>query len=450
MHISLRRCTPASSSPRTIAPRSNGCAGTARGPRSHVARDRLGREVDAQDERERFGLDLRIIVCTSADRGGSCVHTSRAMLRWWLSVVLIACGSSTKPESPPPPKPIDAAPVVATDAAVAIDADPFAGHPPRVEAPAGCTIEGDWIPPGNLAFVAGGKPYAKVFQIEHSTATFAGDAAFVDVKTKTVQLAGFLDKTKVRIHAAQAFLVDNWIVPGSKAPLPFRGERDGKLVFEVPMPEGVTAKTARGERPCDDFALDASSEIDPLDAVGVDAIDTATLYHDRKFPLAIELGKPPVVQLRYKGPEPVQILERSGKHARVAIRSSSLNPANDITLVGWIPQSAFHKHAAGYGGSWAVGGDPGAKRLPRAKDSKRVSCKSPTPLVAELAGERRTVGTIAAGFVIEVLATPDGLPADLPAGGDFAEVQLSGAHAELAKDARWLVKQAALADCTSQ
>nr|MDQ3341144.1 hypothetical protein [Myxococcota bacterium] len=92
--------------------------------------------------------------------------------------------------------------------------------------------------------------------------------------------------------------------------------------------------------------------------------------------------------------------------------------------------------SGGFGGSWATGDDGAARRGPPRKNTKFVSCSSETPLAVELAGARRTVGSVLPNVVIEVLAE-----------GDFHEVRFAKPHVELAEGARWLVKQAALAGC---
>ena len=363
------------------------------------------------------------------------------MSRWLLGVLLFGCSSpEPKPDrvgsgsAPLPPVVVDAT------VAVAIDADPYAGYPERIAKPESkCVLTGAWTEqPRTLAFADGGKSFGEVFQITEASVSF-GAGVFAEFTTESVKLAGFVDKAKLQIHAAAPFLVADFAVPGPKLAMKYiRAEAD-QMTFELPLPPYAKTKAPlRTTRACSTLAIDDDSEFFPRDAIDVDAQSHGLLVANKSIALAAEPGKPPVATLMYKSSPPVDVLETSGKLSRVVIEVGSLNPAEQVVFVGWVPSSAVIAKSCGFGGSWATGGDGAATRGRPRKNPKFVACPTETPLAVELGGERRTVGVVLPRVVIEVLAE-----------GDFNEVRFAKPNVELAEGARWLVKQAALAGCAA-
>jgi hypothetical protein len=364
------------------------------------------------------------------------------MSRWLLAVLLFGC-SSPRPEpaglasgSAPPAPPV----VIDATVVVAIDADPHAGYPERVAKPESkCVLRGAWKDqPKTLAFTDGGKPFGEVFHITEASAVF-GAGVFAEFTTATVKLAGFVDKSKIQVHAAAPFLVADFAAPGPKLAMKYISAEADQMTFELPLPPYAKTKAPlRTTRACGILAIDDKTEFFPRDAIDVDAQSQALLVTNKAIALAVEPGKPPVVTLTYRSSPPVDVLETSGKLSRVVVGIGSLNPAESVVFVGWVPSSAILPRSSGFGGSWASGGGGGARRGPPRKNTKFVSCPSETPLAVELAGEQRTVGAVLPNVVLEVLAE-----------ADWVEVRFAKPSVELAEGARWLVKQAALAGCAA-
>jgi hypothetical protein len=263
---------------------------------------------------------------------------------------------------------------------------------------------------------------------------------FTEFTTKNLRIGGFVDAKAVIVHANKPFTLVDWLAPGSTAELHFLSASEDKITFELQLPDGVkTKKPVHADRACSDLAIDTEAEFDEREAIGVETKRKTNLIADRTIPLSIEVGKPPVAQLRYEGNEAVDVLDEKGKHVRIAVKIGSLNPANNVTVFGWVPASALKTIASGSGGSWGTGGGAGGPGLPPRRDTTFVKCQAETPFAAEYKGERWTVGVVLPGFVIEVLPQKEG--------DDFVEVRLLRAGATLREGARWLVKQAALAGC---
>lgn len=356
------------------------------------------------------------------------------MMRWLLGVMLFAC-SSPRPE-PAPVVGSGSAPRADAAVAVVVDAPEHATPPTPASA---CTLRGEWgEQPRGLSFSDGGKPYGEVSQITKASATF-GDGVFVEATTPSVRIGGFVDKSKVVVYAAKPFTVGDYAAPGPQIAMRFVSAKDDRMMFELPLPSYAKPKAPlRAERECHDLAIDDKTAFDPRDAIDAPTESKAHLHANRSIPLSTEPGKPPVVELRYESSPAVDVLEKRGKLARVAIEISALDPAYHVILFGWIPVSALHKQSTGFGGSWARGGDRMPPRGPPMRNTKFVSCSSEAPLEVEFAGERRHVGVVLPNVVIELLSD-----------GDFVEVRFPRPNVELADGARWLVKRAALAKCAA-
>lgn len=366
------------------------------------------------------------------------------MPRWLFAVLMVSCSSPRREPAPAAASgsaapALDAASVAATPDAAPPDADPRAGYPDAIAAPTGCALAGRWREqPGALALAPGGAPYAEVRGTANAEVTL-GDHVYAALSTPAVRLAGYVDAARLRLHAARPFAVGELAVPGPKLALRFVAHAGGQVTFELPLPAFAGKQALRGERACDDLAIDDRNRFDPREAIEVTTVREAYLHAKRSIPLARAPGEPPAAQLRYADSPHADVLEERGKLVRVAIATPSLNPAEDVLLVGWVPASALHTNAHGFGGSWATGGDRGARRPPPRKDTRFVACPDEIPLAVELGGERRTVGSVITGAVIEVL----------PGDEDLVAVRLPAAPVELAEGARWLVTPAALANCAA-
>jgi hypothetical protein len=352
---------------------------------------------------------------------------------------MAACGS---PRVEPAPAPSPAAPPAVAEADAAIDAMtamPAIAYPPALARPTGCILSGDWDDqPRELAFVPGGKPYATMSHIEEAHATF-GDSVFADLRGHWVQLGGYVDVSQVRVYAAKPMVIAGWIIPYPDVALAYRGATTERVRFAVKPPAGVRAKAnVVGDEPCASMAIDQTSDFDARAAIDGKTIDDGQFRENRVVPLSLEPGKPPVAQLEYKtNTPPVEILEKKGKQVRVVVGVASLDPQEHMLLVGWVSASAVHKVATGFGGSWGDGNGRGVVGSRPERRARYVTCDGPTPLIAELAGERRVVGTIAPKAVLR-------LP---PADADFMDVFIERPDAVPAEGARWLVAREAIAGC---
>jgi hypothetical protein len=337
--------------------------------------------------------------------------------------------------------------VAAPEAHVAAPSRALAGYPaPLAPAARGaCVLRGAWtIDQPRALRLADGKLFATARNVQRAELVL-GEApqAFVELASAPVRLWGFVEARAVTLHPATPFVVAGYAAPGPSAALRWLATRDQVVSFEVALPAHIKARRPpRGERPCAELAIDASAHFDPRTAIEADTASTAALPAKVAIPLALEPGRAPIATLRSPESEPrVDVLERRGEQARVAVLVDSLNPLDNVVVVGWVPASRLRPHTHGFGGSWGTGGgEPPARRLPPRRDTRFVTCSGEVPLVVELGAAQHLVGALAAGVVIEILPDPR---------GDLAEVRVAAANVELAPGARLLAKQAVLAGCAS-
>jgi hypothetical protein len=308
----------------------------------------------------------------------------------------------------------------------------------RIVKPGKCVLRGLWEDqPRTLALSDGGKPFGEVLQIKEASVSF-GAGVFAEFTTESVRLAGYADKSKVHVYAAAPFLVADFAAPGPKLAMTYVSTQADQMTFELPLPAYAKIKAPlRTTRACGILAIDDKTEFFPRDAIDVDAQSEGLLQATGRSRSG-RAGQAARRHAPLQTSPAVDVLETSGKLSRVVVEINSLNPAEHVVLVGWVPSSAIYKQPGGFGGSWATGGDRAATRGRPRKNTRFVACPSETPLAVELAGERRTVGSVLPRVVIEVLAE-----------GDESEVRFAKPNVELVEGARWLVKQAALANCAA-
>jgi hypothetical protein len=305
--------------------------------------------------------------------------------------------------------------------------------PPEVA----CEIGGLWEPtqPHELLLRAGGKPFAKFAKVEHAKLTL-GAAAFVELRWKELTISGVVASDQLALHAAHPILIAGYIAPGANMSLHWAGGQRVKVVLPATV-KPVAPVTA--SEPCDALAIESTAEFSPRDAVADKAVRQSMLVPDTAIPLATAPGEPQVAELRYaSGDDPiVDVLEERGDHARIVVYPHSLNPEDNVALVGWVPKSALHRHDHGFGGSWGSGGEGGVPRGHISRGAKRVRCSHAVDLVGEQEGEQHPLGTVAPDVTIDVLSTD----------GDLLPITLRDAQLQLLPGSRLLAPAATLADC---
>ena len=364
------------------------------------------------------------------------------MTRLSLLVLLAACGgprpaSETQAPRPPAPRPRPTS------------SRALPGYPPPEEPlVTACRLTGGWGPdqPHELRFRRGGRTFATINSVERAALSLGEDPAspFVELRSPHLRLWGVVVADQLLIHPAHPILLDGYLAPGPTGILRWLGARGEPARVEVVVPSFVKPVTPpRDEVRCGDLTID-EVEFDPREAIDAPEGKSMVLVADKPIRLAREPTGPAVAELRFEdqsGPG-VELIERSGDRARIAIPHGNLNPAENVMVIGWVAASVVVERATGFGGSWGSGGDRiGSLPRPR-KGWRMVTCAHEVPLVVELEGEQHLVGGVSSGVSLEIPPDAD------TASHRLIEIAVRSRQLELADDTRMLTRGEAVADCS--
>lgn len=346
-----------------------------------------------------------------------------------------------------PPQPAPVSPPVSHAAARPPLTRALPGYPAPLEPRATvCTVSGTWDveQPRTLHLAPDGFVFATVHgpAVAEVALSSSRGNAFAEVLTDHVRMWGFVPAEQITLHAARPLLIADYVAPGPGASMRLRGATRHAVSVELTLPAHVTALVpAQALVPCDALSLDTQARFSPRDAIAADPGTTEMLADQQLIEVTVEPGESPVAELKFDaGDTPmVDVLERRGTTARVVVRATSLDPSKDLAIVGWVDASLLRSHAQGFGGSWATGGGSSHPIGRSPSGSRRVRCENDVPLVVELLGARRLVGSIRPNVELDVMPGTD----------DLVEVLVRTGHLEPADGARFLVKRSIVARCTA-
>ena len=354
-----------------------------------------------------------------------------------------SCGQGTPPAR-------DTAPAPPAHARPAASRRALPGYPPPAE-PAGstCVLRGGWGPeqPHELRFRRGGRTFATLNHVDAASLALGEDPAspFVELSAKDARLWGYVEADKLLIHPSRPQLLVGYLVPGPTASLRWLGARGEPAAIAVTLPEFVKpVAPPEDEVRCSDLSID-QLEFDPREAIEAPA-GTMVLFDDRakSIPLGRAASGPAsaTIELADRSSPRVEVIERKGDRARVVVHHSTLDPLEDVLLVGWVDARILDNRPQGFGGSWGSAGDA-TSSLPRPREGWRmVTCTHEVPLVVELEGERHLVGAVASGVRLEV--PPDAGRSALR----LVEIAVRSRQIEFADDTRVLARGSTVADCS--
>lgn len=363
-------------------------------------------------------------------------------MRLSVLLTLVACAGS------PPAEPTPRAPAPAPRAQP-VSSRALAGYPPPAEpGSVACVVTGGWGPdqPHELRFRRGGRTFATLHKVKRATLSLGEDPAspFVDLTSDDARLWGYVVADQLLIHPSAPILLAGYLAPGPTAELRWLGARSEPAAVEVKVPDFVKpVAPPREQVRCRDLAID-ERDFDPREAFGAAEGDSIMLAERTAIPISQTPNGPPVAELRFEsaGSPLIDVVERKGDRARIVIGHSSLNPAENVLVVGWVAAAALRPHSHGFGGSWGSAGD-GSSPLGRRREGWRmVACAHDVPIVVEVESERHLVGAIRKGVTLEVPPEAD------KAGDQLVEIAERSRELELADDTRLLAKGSSLANCS--
>lgn len=344
-------------------------------------------------------------------------------MRPYLALLLAACSPAASP-----PTTVVVEPTAPAAPAPVTDREPPAPAPPAVEAPGqqGCLLPSSGY--HALRFRADGPPFASLggtsATIDLTTSGPSAGAAARAVRAGFT-LQGIVAAEGITVVPARAVVIAGFVVPKPGAALPWKGTLPGTIKVSFALEADVEALPEAGLAdlglPCDAVSLD-HAYFDPRTAAPRSPKEKEMLVRAGKVvPLSRTPEGPPVARLRLTGDDlSVTLVLTRGRRALVRREQQS------ALVFGWVSAADLHAPPADQIGEAYGIGDLGMVGKATPASVRTVRCDRDVPLVAEVAGERRTVGSVAAGTALVLLDRT----------GDLISVKLPDKLADVEADAR--------------
>ncbi|AKT41487.1 hypothetical protein [Chondromyces crocatus] len=364
---------------------------------------------------------------------------------WSLTFLALGLGACGGPVSSP------VAPVVlqlpsaegatsGSEGAAAVESDETS--PPRIELPSSvaCVLDGPVFPDGDavlLRLQEGGPPFAEVRSSVDARVHLAAGRplqAVMEVDADGLLLRGRVNGEAIPLRPARALPFRGFAVPLAFTLFHLEAVAPGKItlgwsdvsgvkVLGAPLVEQVT---------CSDVTL-GIREFDASSAAGPpDSEREALLSVGKAVPLSLDPGGPAVAELRAEDDDDakVTVVGSAGAHERV------LWWRDEALIMGWIPAAKLRQAPPASGALGTLSAYGSVLSATRER-GEVMTCPRDVPLIAEVMGERATVGTARAGFRLELLARS----------GGYADVLLVEGGVWLSEGARLLARTSDLIRC---
>jgi hypothetical protein len=197
-------------------------------------------------------------------------------------------------------------------------------------------------------------------------------------------------------------------------------------------PEGIVVHDPplTAKRPCAELTLDSSARRASAKAVFGKEHGNPRLLRPGTIEVFHDPSRPADIKLVLTEKAFAQSFATSGAFSRIGL------PHPEVYVAGWV-RTASLGESWGSGGATLGGGGGVGIVSGRFPSSRRVACPADVPVIAEVAGERATVGHILAGTPIDV--------ADRP--GDFSRVQVGSRSVHTADSSSFLARASDLKGC---
>jgi hypothetical protein len=258
----------------------------------------------------------------------------------------------------------------------------------------------------DLAFRPGGKPFVRITNGAARLSIPVGPAGdtVLQIRDGGITVEGHAPAAASALRPNVPFVLNGFAIPTLFARL---GWTEGTATSLTVTHAGAEALEVlepplRATRPCADVGLEGSS-FDAEGAVpeGGEANKKAVMAFlpGSRVALAREPKGKPVARIGVKEATLVDVFESRGGMSRVSF------PISTFVVFGWVKTSDLKPGGpiSGYGSGHGRKG----LREPAFVVKERLRCENEVPLVAEVDGERRTVGAIGKNTPIDVLERAD-------------------------------------------
>lgn len=306
-------------------------------------------------------------------------------------LVLSGCAAACGVERP---RPVEVVLAPGPSGSPAVKSDKHGGNPDS------CVLRGKSISRRfDIALTPTGRPFVVVTRARHAELTLSADGSMpLELDAGGVTLSGFAPQEETPIFAAKPLSLGGAIAPYGWAELYFGGVEQGgvRVMLERgSLPEAVTGleDEPSGVSPCDGLSL-VPATLDPFEVLALAGKESASLSGE-----PVLVGRRPEEDATLSlwpsadAPPVVRVLARSGDRARVAWSFP------DFVVYGWVDAA----HLAPTSMRPTLGARrPTLKLEHNAAAPSRVSCARAVPISAEVDGEARFIGHVAAGKTMEV------------------------------------------------
>ncbi|MRG96156.1 hypothetical protein [Polyangium spumosum] len=329
-----------------------------------------------------------------------------------LLLLLASCAAAPLPAEPPllvnPPPPVAAAPPADPAPPPAPPPPPETPLPPLValDAPIACTFDAPrWRGATDIAELAlrlGGKPFVRITGGAARLSVPVGPAGdtVLQIQDAGFTVQGHLPASASSLGPNEPFVLNGFAIPTIFARLAWSEGKDASLAVTHAGSDDleVLDPPLRATRPCADVGLDGRSFVaDEAVPGGGESKkqDVKAFLPGSRVAIAVEPKGKPVARIAVKEATHVTVFESRGGMSRVSL------PVGTLVVFGWVKTSDLKP--AGSLSGYGTGSGRRGLRPPEVVVKERLRCEHDVPLVAEVEGERRTVGAIGKTTPIEVL-----------------------------------------------
>jgi len=302
-----------------------------------------------------------------------------------------------------------------------------------------------------LRFEAGGRPFARIFsgtgvKLELPVA-LASAGGTLTLDAKGVVVRGHLEAMEMPLYPASAFAMSGVLVPNHQRRIIWRAAKPGVMVVAAgPIPRlRAVGREFSAERDCKDVAIghrnvddDAIDKVMKAERPYAEPSRPWPWLRSGKATLSAEPEGDVVAEIDVIEPRddtllihPPRVLRAKKGQTRIALRTYG------GVVFGWVPNSQIERSTRQY---LDLSHD-NSIYLTRAivPEGAYVTCRRDMPLVAEVGGERRLVGTVRAGTHFDRAETRQG----------WTEVRLHNVGIATEEGASFLLREADIAECVS-
>jgi hypothetical protein len=328
----------------------------------------------------------------------------------------------------PPPPPVGAV-VIGPPRAAAPVIEPRPAAPPALEEPGPEACRYTTDDGYDLRFRPDAPPFAHLGGARAAiTLSTQGPArgALARATKDGFSLNGVVTSDDLVLHPAHAVVLGGLVVPGPSAALGWKATAPGLVTIAYTPPQEVELLPGAGldaaRVPCASVGL-SRARFEPRSAAPRAPKEREGLLGAGKVvPLSREHDAAPVAKLHVPKDGDALVAIVDARRTRSRVRWE----LDGAVVFGWVPTSAVAPAPTDMIGDMFAIGDIGLSGTAERHVTRVLRCPRELPLVAEVRGERRTVGSIAAGSPVRLL----------PSKGDLLSVQLPERLAEASTDAR--------------